>query len=78
MPLYFFLVANVERWERSVNDDEEELDRAKQAEQKQMSEIDKDMRKLDDFKSQRMSKKNDLDNMEEDMALVIINIYIYI
>ena len=65
------LLANVERWERSVNDDEEELDKAKKAEQKQMSEIDKDMRKLDDFKSQRMAKKNDLDNMDEDMALVI-------
>lgn len=35
-----------------------------------MSEIDKDMRKLDEFKSQKMSKKNDLDNMDEDMALV--------
>lgn len=60
----------MERWERSVSDDEEELERAKQAEQKQMSEIDKEMRKLDDIKSTRMSKKNDLDNMEEDMALV--------
>ncbi len=61
----------MERWERSVSDDEEELERARQAEQKQMSEIDKDMRKLDDFKSLRMSKKNDMDNMDEDMALVI-------
>lgn len=69
--IWIFLLANVERWERSVNDDEEELDKAKKAEQKQMSEIDKDMRKLDDFKSQRMAKKNDLDNMDEDMALVI-------
>lgn len=60
----------MERWERSVSDDEEELERAKQAEQKQMGEIDKEMRKLDDIKSTRMSKKNDLDNMEEDMALV--------
>lgn len=70
--IYFIgtLTANVERWERSVSDDEEELERAKQAEQKQMSEIDKEMRKLDDIKSTRMSKKNDLDNMEEDMALV--------
>ena len=60
----------MERWERSVNDDEEELDIAKQAEQKQMSEIDKDMRKLDDFKNEKMSKKNDLDNMDEDIAKV--------
>ena len=62
--------ANVERWERSVNDDEEELDIAKQAEQKQMSEIDKDMRKLEGFKTEKMSKKNDLDNMDEEIAKV--------
>ncbi len=62
--------ANVERWERSVSDDEEELERAKQAEQKQMSEIDKEMKKLEEIKSTRMCKKNDLDNMDEDMALV--------
>lgn len=67
----------MERWERSVSDDEEELERARQAEQKQMSEIDKDMRKLDDFKSLRMSKKNDMDNMDEDMALVISELTFY-
>ena len=60
----------MERWERSVNDDEEELDIAKQAEQKQMSEIDKDMRKLEAFKTEKMSKKNDLDNMDEEIAKV--------
>lgn len=60
----------MERWERSVNDDEEELDIAKQAEQKQMSEIDKDMRKLEGFKTEKMSKKNDLDNMDEEIAKV--------
>lgn len=65
------LVANVERWERAVNDDEEELERAKQAEQKQMSEIDQDMRKLENHKSERMAKKNELDNMDEEIARVI-------
>ena len=71
--LIFFLAANVERWERSVNDDEEELDRAKQAEQKQMSEIDLEMRKLDKMKSDRMAKKNDMDNMDEDIAKVNVS-----
>jgi len=72
----------VERWERAVSDDEEELDRAKQAEQKQMSEIDQDMRKLENHKSERMAKKNELDNMDEDIAkvtfhyiLLIVNLY---
>ena len=71
--LIFSLAANVERWERSVNDDEEELDRAKQAEQKQMSEIDLEMRKLDKMKSDRMAKKNDMDNMDEDIAKVNVS-----
>lgn len=62
--------ANVERWERSVNDDEEELDRAKQAEQKQMSEIDLEMRKLDRMKSDRLAKKSEMDNMDEEIAKV--------
>jgi hypothetical protein len=35
-----------------------------------MSEIDKEMKKLEEIKSTRMCKKNDLDNMDEDMALV--------
>ncbi len=72
----------MERWERAVSDDEEELDRAKQAEQKQMSEIDQDMRKLENHKSERMAKKNELDNMDEDIAkvtfhyiLLIVNLY---
>ena len=60
----------MERWERSVNDDEEELERAKQAEQKQMSEIEKEMKKLEEFKSRRMAKKNDLENMDEEIAKV--------
>lgn len=56
---------NVLRWERAVSDDEDELERAKQAEQKQMAEIDKYMRDLDRLKSERQSKKIDADSMEE-------------
>ena len=70
-----FFKANVERWERSVNDDEEELDRAKQAEQKQMSEIDLEMRKLDRMKSDRLAKKSEMDNMDEEIAKVKAHIF---
>lgn len=65
----------MERWERAVSDDEEELDRAKQAEQKQMSEIDQDMRRLENHKSERMAKKNELDNMDEEIAKVILYLF---
>lgn len=53
------------RWERAVSDDDDELERAKQAEQKQMSDIDKLMRELEKLKSERQTKKMDVDAMEE-------------
>ncbi|XP_075230606.1 structural maintenance of chromosomes protein 1A-like [Lycorma delicatula] len=56
---------NVLRWERAVCDDEDELERANQVKHKQMTEIDKDMRELDRLKSERLTKKNDVDAMEE-------------
>ncbi|KAG8303431.1 Structural maintenance of chromosomes protein 1B [Homalodisca vitripennis] len=59
---------NVLRWERAVSDDEDELERAKQAEQKQMSEIDKLMRELDKLKSERQTKKMDVDAFEEQIG----------
>ena len=63
-------VANAERWQRSVNDDEEELDIAKQDEQMQMSEIEQCMRTLDAFKNQKTALKTALDQMDEDVAIV--------
>jgi structural maintenance of chromosome 1 len=68
--LTVFSEAIVERWQRSVSDDQEELERAKQAEEKQLSEIGKEIKKVEEMKSMRMCQKNDLDNMDEGMALV--------
>lgn len=59
---------NVLRWERAVQDDEDALETAKQAEQKQMSDIDRDMRELDGLKSERLNKKTDVDAMEEQIG----------
>jgi len=59
---------NVLRWERAVSDDEDELERAKQGEQKQMGEIDKCMRELEKLKSDRLTKKNDVDAFEEQIG----------
>lgn len=48
-----------------MSDDEDELERAKQAEQKQMSEIDKLVRECDRLKHDRQTKKMDVDSMED-------------
>jgi structural maintenance of chromosome 1 len=59
---------NVQRWERAVNDDEEELERAKQAEKKQMKEIEKDMAEVDRLKAAKLTKKSEVDSMEEHIS----------
>ncbi|KAK3931183.1 Structural maintenance of chromosomes protein 1A [Frankliniella fusca] len=56
---------NVLRWERAVQDDEDALESAKQAEQKQLQEIDKDMRELDRLKAERLNKKSEADAFDE-------------
>lgn len=58
------------RWERAVHDDEDELERAKQAEQKQMSEIETDMKEVDRLKAQRQTKKQEVDQMDEVISKV--------
>lgn len=61
----FLCLDNVLRWERAVQDDEDALESAKQAEQKQLQEIDKDMRELDRLKAERLTKKSEVDAMDE-------------
>jgi len=71
----------VTRWERTVHDDEEELERAKQAEQKQMSEIELDMKEVDRLKAQRQTKKQEVDQMDEVISkvqIILKKTYIYI
>jgi len=60
----------VTRWERAVHDDEDELERAKQAEQKQMAEIETDMKEVDRLKAQRQTKKQEVDQMDEVISKV--------
>lgn len=59
---------NVLRWERAVSDDAEELERAKQAEKKQMKDIEKDMAEVERLKSSRVTKKQEVDAMEEHIS----------
>lgn len=70
MILTYFYLDNVTRWERAVHDDEDELERAKQAEQKQMSEIEMDMKEVDRLKAQRQTKKQEVDQMDEVISKV--------
>lgn len=68
---FFYFLDNVIRWERTVHDDEGELERAKQAEQKQMSEIEMDMKEVDRLKAQRQTKKQEVDQMDEVISKVL-------
>ncbi|KAF2355591.1 SMCs flexible hinge, partial [Trinorchestia longiramus] len=60
--------SNVAKWERAVQDDEDALEQAKQAEQKQMSEIDKAMRDLDKKRSEKLAKKSECDEMDDEIG----------
>lgn len=60
--------SNVARWERTVQDDEDALEQAKQAEQKQMAEIDRAMRDLDKRRSEKLAKKSELDEMDDEIG----------
>lgn len=63
--MLFCCLDNVLRWERAVQDDEDDLETAKQSEQKQMADIERDMRRLDVLKSERLAKKSEVDSMED-------------
>merc|ERR1719278_485478 len=61
------LLANVQKFERTVQDDEDGLETAKKIEQVQMSEIDEEMRNVDKLKQQKSYLKNQCDKFEEDV-----------
>lgn len=60
--------SNVSRWERTVNDDEEQLELFKKQESKHRSEIDKDMRQVETLKSEKLNRKMECDQMEEEVG----------
>lgn len=60
--------SNVSRWERTVNDEEEKLETAKKQEAKQRDEIDKELKNSDELKAQKMSKKKEVEEMEEELG----------
>ena len=48
---------NVQRWERTVQDDEDSLESLKQAEKRHRDEIDKDKEKIETLKLEKQNKK---------------------
>ncbi|EDW81202.1 uncharacterized protein Dwil_GK11152 [Drosophila willistoni] len=59
---------NVERWERSVQDEEDALEGLKTAESRYLKEIDEDKEKMEKFKQEKQAKKQAVDDMEEDIS----------
>ncbi|XP_077485718.1 structural maintenance of chromosomes 1 isoform X2 [Amblyomma americanum] len=59
---------NVRKWQKTVEDDEQELESLRQAEQAQMHSIDEQMQALEKLKSSKISKKQELDAAEESMG----------
>lgn len=59
---------NVQRWERTVQDDEDSLESLKQAEKRHRDEIEKDKEKIENLKLEKQNKKKLVDEMEEETA----------
>ena len=67
---YCYSADNVQRWERAVQDDEDELERCKEAEQKQMAKIEQDMKDVDSLRKERLAKKAEVDAVDEEVNKV--------
>jgi structural maintenance of chromosome 1 len=65
---FFLIPANVERWERTVQDDEDALETYKQTELRQRQEIEKDKQRIEQLKAEKVAKKASVDQMEEETA----------
>ncbi|XP_022237917.1 structural maintenance of chromosomes protein 1A-like isoform X2 [Limulus polyphemus] len=61
---------NVNKWTKTVTDDEKELEKLKEAESKQMQLIDEEMQNLDRLKTSKITKKTEVDGMEDAMTEV--------
>ncbi|KAI8130777.1 Structural maintenance of chromosomes protein 1A [Lucilia cuprina] len=59
---------NLERWERSVQDEEDALEGLRAAEKRYLKEIDLDKEKMEKFKQEKQAKKQAVDDMEEDIS----------
>lgn len=61
---------NVLRWERTVQDGDDELEASRQAEIKQRSDIDREMQRAESLKAERQVKRHQVEQMEDEMGKV--------
>lgn len=61
---------NVTRWERTVQDAEDELEAGRQAEAKQRQDIDRELRRVDALKADRSEAKQRQQRADDDVAAV--------
>ncbi|XP_055677402.1 structural maintenance of chromosomes protein 1A [Lutzomyia longipalpis] len=59
---------NVQRWERTVQDEEDALETFQQAESRYRSEIETDKQRIDQLKQEKQNKKTQVDQMESETA----------
>ena len=70
------IVDNVSRWERSLDDFQNDLDKCRAVEEKQMKEIDDIMRSISDIKNRMISEKHQLMEQDEDINKVTPNMHV--
>lgn len=59
-----FVQANVVKWEKAVNDDEKELEKVRNDEQRHMKVIDEEMQNQEKYKQQRLTAKSQVDDFD--------------
>ncbi|CAI9721520.1 maintenance of chromosomes 1A-like [Octopus vulgaris] len=60
-------IGNVQKWDKTVKDDEKELEKVKNDEQKHMKVIDEAMKSQERYKQQRITTKSQIDDIEDVM-----------
>ncbi|GAB0087362.1 Structural maintenance of chromosomes protein [Sergentomyia squamirostris] len=65
---------NVQRWERTVQDEEDALETFQQAESRYRAEIETDKMHIEQLKQEKQAKKNQVDQMESETAIARRNV----
>lgn len=67
---WWYVPENVTRWERTVQDGEDELEASRQAEAKQRQDIDRELRRADALKADRTAARAAQDKADEAVTAV--------
>ncbi|KAJ6221553.1 hypothetical protein RDWZM_000098 [Blomia tropicalis] len=61
---------NVDRWERVVKEEEDNLQKARETEKREMQSIEEEMKKVEQLKNDKISKKTECDTVEDEITEV--------